>query len=255
LLTTTLTVKADYAIGTDAEGLGEILDSSSLKIDHYLNTIIQRMDEAIGPQRCCMVQYWSFIFGKLKEWHKQHQEWRSRREKTGPKQSTPRKSASQDDDAVAERSNTAVPAAGTEALTFVTTIRAGDSLHQQQQPEPSQYVQAPIAPEAPGTTSLPSWSGSYDFGIGSSLQPHPGPQAQPQQQPQALPSQPLFNPSTISSLGDFETALQHGDLYLWTDEMGGGFSSFMDIDSASGIQGADFGDGWPPGFGDGVSGI
>jgi hypothetical protein len=44
-------MKVDYAVGTDTE-LGELLDSNSLKVDYYLEAVLNRITEAIGPQQC-----------------------------------------------------------------------------------------------------------------------------------------------------------------------------------------------------------
>jgi hypothetical protein len=44
-------LKADYAVGTDKE-MGSILDSQSLKVDYYLAMVIQKIQDAIGPQEC-----------------------------------------------------------------------------------------------------------------------------------------------------------------------------------------------------------
>lgn len=53
---------------------------------------------------------------------------------------------------------------------------------------------------------------------------------------QTLPPQPTpaFDLSNIG-FEEFGTALQHGDLYLWTEEMGNvGFSHWMDLDDVGG---------------------
>jgi hypothetical protein len=42
-------LKADYAVGTDAEGLGGVLDSQTLKVDYYFDTVLHLTEAAIGP--------------------------------------------------------------------------------------------------------------------------------------------------------------------------------------------------------------
>jgi hypothetical protein len=53
-------MKADYAVGTDPE-MGEILDSQSLKVDFYLQTVLKKSSDAIGSQKCRMPSHWTFV--------------------------------------------------------------------------------------------------------------------------------------------------------------------------------------------------
>ncbi|KAF2822041.1 hypothetical protein CC86DRAFT_358022 [Ophiobolus disseminans] len=86
-------MKADYAVGTDAE-MGELLESQSLKVDYYLNTVITRSTEAIGPQKCRIPTHWTFVLeAKLKSWRDEYQTWReakrhSKRRKTDNESTT-----------------------------------------------------------------------------------------------------------------------------------------------------------------------
>lgn len=69
-------MKADYAVGTDAE-MGELLESQSLKVDYYLNTVLARTTEAIGPQKCRIPSHWKFVIeAKLKSWRDEYRTWR-----------------------------------------------------------------------------------------------------------------------------------------------------------------------------------
>lgn len=72
-------MKADYAVGTDPE-MGELLESQSLKVDYYLNTIIARTTEAIGPQQCRLPMHWKFVLeAKLKSWRDEYRTWREKK--------------------------------------------------------------------------------------------------------------------------------------------------------------------------------
>jgi hypothetical protein len=69
-------MKADYAVGTDAE-MGELLESQSLKVDFYLNTVLERTAEAVGPQKCRIPSHWTFVLdAKLKSWRDEYRTWR-----------------------------------------------------------------------------------------------------------------------------------------------------------------------------------
>ncbi|PVI04762.1 hypothetical protein DM02DRAFT_611367 [Periconia macrospinosa] len=70
-------LRADYAIGTDSEGMGEFLDSDTLKVDFYLNSLLKLSEEAIGPQKCKVPSHWLFILQeKIQKWHIDHMQWR-----------------------------------------------------------------------------------------------------------------------------------------------------------------------------------
>jgi hypothetical protein len=69
-------MKADYAVGTDAE-MGELLESQSLKVDFYLNTVLEKTSEAKGPQTCRIPTHWTFVLeAKLKSWRDEYMTWR-----------------------------------------------------------------------------------------------------------------------------------------------------------------------------------
>lgn len=177
-------MKADYAVGTDAEGMGVVLDSQSLKLDYYLDTIIRKTSEAIGPQKCRVPSHWFFVLNqKLKVWHDEHQIWR--KEKRLKKRGSPGESEGPD-----------AP---------VTPFMQNDT---QATPLP---ITAPTAvPSDQVTDQVPY------FGLGKQLAPWPttgldlaGTQA----------IQDLVHPQAAfpTAIGDFSTAFQHGDLYLWDD--------------------------------------
>jgi hypothetical protein len=69
-------MKADYAVGTDAE-MGELLESQSLKVDFYLDTVLEKTAEAMGPQQCRIPSHWTFVLeAKLKSWRDEYMTWR-----------------------------------------------------------------------------------------------------------------------------------------------------------------------------------
>ena len=69
-------MKADYAVGTDAD-MSEILESKSLKVDFYLATVLERTSEAMGPNKCRIPSHWTFVLeAKLKSWRDEYTQWR-----------------------------------------------------------------------------------------------------------------------------------------------------------------------------------
>jgi hypothetical protein len=211
-------MKADYAIGTDASGIGEVLDSQSLKIDQYLDTCISMTQKAIGPQECRVPQHWLFILSKLKEWHDEHQIWRRDR-KYVPK------------------FQEAVVRDSMPEPTFVATIRShasaaavGGDTAQQQLPVPTSTASA-TTPYVPST--------GMNFGVGNAFAPWPasglatdaesGNEQLLAGNTQELPAanQAAFAPS----MGDLEMDLQNGPLYLW-NPMLDNFTGWMPQDEA-----------------------
>ncbi|MCJ1400807.1 hypothetical protein MMC11_004015 [Xylographa trunciseda] len=64
-------LKISFTISTT--GLGQLIDSTSLKIDHYTDQMTQRFADAAGPMRNCRVpNKWLPILKRLKEWHEHH---------------------------------------------------------------------------------------------------------------------------------------------------------------------------------------
>lgn len=176
-------MKADYAVGTDAEGMGVVLDSQSLKVDYYLDTILQKTSEAIGPQKCRVPSHWLFVLNhNLKSWHDEHQVWRKEgkfKKKRGPTEETEEP-----------------------AISFMQND--------------TQTTQLP-AP-APAPTAAPSEQAPSQvpyFGVGKQLAPWPSPDLDigETDTAQNMATQPAF----ASDIGDFSAAFQNGDLYLWND--------------------------------------
>lgn len=187
-------MKADYAVGTDPE-MGEILDSQSLKVDHYLQTVLNKTTEAIGPQRCRMPTHWTFVLEvKLFSWREEYLEWR--REGRHLKRRKVTK-----DDSTANTSGTRSPsiaADGKDKPPPDPVAQTQSTLNLERhlsQPQQSAALQAP----------------SSNFNVTNPYAWTPGGISQGSTQP--LGDQATFTPD----MGDFSAAFQNGDLYLWND--------------------------------------
>ncbi|KAJ4993362.1 fungal specific transcription factor [Stagonosporopsis vannaccii] len=186
-------MKADYAVGTDPE-MGEILDSQSLKVDHYLQTVHKKSAEAIGPQKCRPPTHWTFVLEqKLMTWRQEYLDWR--------KEGRHLKRRKVHDDSTANTSRARSPATG-----------AGETNNAKSQPDmppPPQAHDADLAPHmahAPQPTPLHNtfnMANPYAWSP-SSLPPGSG-----------SGSGTSFTPTP--DMGDFSAAFQNGDLYLWND--------------------------------------
>ncbi|KAF1849301.1 uncharacterized protein K460DRAFT_277250 [Cucurbitaria berberidis CBS 394.84] len=171
-------MKAEYAVGTDPD-MEELLDSQSLKVGYYLDTVMQKASEATGPQNCRIPSHWSFVLeAKLKSWWVEYQEWRKegrhlkRRKMNG-----------------ADRSATAT---GNQTPTFAVPNPLPSTSSNTMQLSTHQDMHS--TSQLPLGTLYPSW-----LDTGSSSQP--------------IGDQATFTPD----IGDFSAAFQHGDLYLWND--------------------------------------
>lgn len=184
-------MKADYAVGTDPE-MGEILDSQSLKVDSYLQTVLKKSSDAIGPQKCRMPSHWTFVLEqKLISWREEYLEWR--------REGRHLKRRKIQDDSAANTTRTrspTIPAAAKDkpqellALQSQSNPLLETNLEQSQQPAP-----------AP----------SSDFNMANPYAWTPNGVTQGSSQP--LGDQTSFTPD----MGDFSAAFQNGDLYLWND--------------------------------------
>lgn len=185
-------MKADYAVGTDAEGIGEVLQSESLKVDFYLDTVVRLTESAVGPQKCRVPSHWLFVLkNKLKAWHDEHQQWRKEgghlKRNSPPKEQNPE------------------PDVSSTARTCYDPVKLMDNLN------PTVSM--------PASTSTVTQPGPPppNFGIGNAFPPWPtsgmgltGADATP-----GLPEdQSAFGGG---EMGDFSAAFQNGDLYLWND--------------------------------------
>lgn len=185
-------MKADYAVGTDPE-MGEILDSQSLKVDFYLQTVLTKSSDAIGPQKCRMPSHWTFVLEqKLISWREEYLEWR--------REGRHLKRRKVQDDSAANTTRTRSP-----TIPVAAKDKPQEPLAPQSQSNPplESNLEQPQQP-AP----LP--------GSGFSAIPNPyawTPSGMPQASSQPLGDQTSFTPD----MGDFSAAFQNGDLYLWND--------------------------------------
>lgn len=184
-------MKADYAVGTDAEGIGEVLDSQSLKVDYYLDAILRRTLDAIGTQKCRVPSHWYFVLNhKLKTWHDEHQVWR--KEGKYLKRKGPR--GDSEGPTVTEHPTVAFMEGHSEIAPM---------------PTPTQTPTSASVSTEQGTGHLPN------FGMGTAFTPWATTAISlaNTDTTQNIVGQPAFP----SDMGDFSAAFQNGDLYLWND--------------------------------------
>ncbi|KAF2269952.1 hypothetical protein CC78DRAFT_529111 [Lojkania enalia] len=178
-------MKADYAVTTDAEGLGEVLDSQSLRVDFYLETVIRKAEEAIGPQKCRIPSHWFHILNlKLKTWYDEYKQWR----KDGRylKRNIQQKMEGQDGTTPATQAPSSalddIKPSGTQQVSILPSAI----------PEVSNYNTNNTYPTWPASAlTIPSTDASQSF--------------------------PTDQQAFTTEMGDFSGAFQHGDLYLWND--------------------------------------
>ncbi|KAF1962220.1 hypothetical protein CC80DRAFT_522120 [Byssothecium circinans] len=209
-------LRADYAIGTDAGGMGEYLESQNLNIDYYIDALLKMIEEAIGPQKCRIPSHWLFVMQeKIVAWHREHRKWRE-----GGRHLLRGKKKEGDGNANATATAHVASSSTTATTTDIYT-------------PPEFSLSGPLPPTSSSSSSAP---------LDNSIPP-----IQPQQQQPPHPQQPLpdfnnlttpfpwqfqtrlFNqntnpqrdPSTYGASGpdmmDFSSAFSNGDLYLWSD--------------------------------------
>jgi hypothetical protein len=61
-----------FEITSGSTSLGDLMDCESLKFDFYLDTVLQRIAEAIGPKKCRLPSKWLELLNQVKARHKQH---------------------------------------------------------------------------------------------------------------------------------------------------------------------------------------
>ncbi|XPT01816.1 hypothetical protein M3J09_010943 [Ascochyta lentis] len=185
-------MKADYAVGTDPE-MGEILDSQSLKVDHYLQTVLKKTSEAIGPQKCRMPSHWTFVLeAKLISWREEYLEWR--------REGRHLKRRKTKDDSAANTSRVRSPNVFGEGK---------DRRSQQETAAPAQSVSALERHLSQPQQSVPLQDSNFNLG-------NPYAWASGGMAQNSTPS--IADQSTFApDMGDFSAAFQNGDLYLWND--------------------------------------
>jgi hypothetical protein len=187
-------MKADYAVGTDAE-MGELLESQSLKVDFYLDTVLARTTEAMGPQKCRIPTHWTFVVeAKLKSWRDEYQQWR------------------QEDRHLKRRKlSESATATGNQTPLFA---------------DPT----APSSSSSAATAAAAAAVGPVQTGLESQATPLPNfPLTNPYQTWNAVDTTATarqmgeFTPD----MGDFTAAFQNGDLYLWNDMTADSFGGWV----------------------------
>ncbi|KAF2746239.1 hypothetical protein M011DRAFT_404776 [Sporormia fimetaria CBS 119925] len=175
-----LSLKLDYAVGIDTLGLGEVLDSQSIKVDSYLSSVISLTSEAIGYQKCHTPEFWVSIFNNLKSWREEYERYLERRKaKMGE-----------------EGPDGAVQTA--DGAETVMTMRP---IVQQSCAVPTDTTVHTQEPDLTTDPLPPSWPTYPEY---------------PQLDPSAPPIGPATaQPENLVTMTDFESAFQNGDLYLW----------------------------------------
>jgi hypothetical protein len=195
-------MKAEYAVGTDAE-MGELLESQSLKVSFYLDTVLEKTNEAGGPQECRVrvPSHWNFLLHeKLKSWWDEYQEWR----KEG-RHLKRRKMGDGDDGSTATGNQTP-------AFAEPTSQVAASALDTSQVAAQHQAHPIPMSNFALGNTypTPTPWSAN-ELGLDTGTQ-----------------AQPISDQTTFTTdMGDFSAAFQNGDLYLWNDMTADNFGGWV----------------------------
>ncbi|KAF2196434.1 hypothetical protein GQ43DRAFT_257265 [Delitschia confertaspora ATCC 74209] len=210
-----LLLKVDYAVGADGSG-GGILDSQSLKVDLYLNSIIQRTAEAVGPQRCRVPAHWLFILkNKVKAWHDEHQVFR-KEAREGKRPSGKKR--------VKEEGVDSFVSAAPNIMAGSEVVGPSNTTHPQSQSLPPTsstpghglrpQPQVPTPNFGMNTTSYSNWMGNG--ATATSLASH---QQQQQQQQQQTFLQPSNQANMLESgIPDYNATFQNGEeLYFFDD--------------------------------------
>lgn len=195
-------MKAEYAVGTDAE-MGELLESQSLKVGYYLDTVLEKTNEAGGPQECRVrvPSHWNFLLHeKLKSWWDEYQEWR----KEG-RHLKRRKMGDGDDGSTATGNQT--PAFAEPDLQVAASAMDTSQVTPQHQHPPITTSTFSLGNAYPTPTP---WS-TNELGLDTSTH-----------------SQPISDQTTFTTdMGDFSAAFQNGDLYLWNDMTADNFGGWV----------------------------
>lgn len=192
-------LKVDYAVGADAEGLGEVIDSQSLKSDYYINAVVKLTTEAEGPQKCRIPAHWAFVFReKLLNWHIHHQEWRQ----NGGHLKRSKKAQATNESNVTNTPAEVLPTPTYPAQTQLPNPSSSSLSSQSQTTQAQQQLGYVV-----GGMSVFSWN--------------PSPMTFPDQAP-SLDNQAMAGPD----MTDFSAAFQNGDLYLW-DEVNENYGGWM----------------------------
>jgi hypothetical protein len=184
-------MKAEYAVGTDEE-MSELLESQSLKVEYYLDTVLRITSEAMGAQKCRNPSHWNFLINaKLKSWWDEYEDWR----KEG-RHLKRRKTNAYEEGETATGDVNQTPA--------FADPKPNPHPHGLPGVFPSQTTsQQPQAHFSMGSAyGTPAPWNTNDLRLDTSA-----------------PTQSIGGEQTgfTPDMGDFSTAFQNGDLYLWND--------------------------------------
>lgn len=198
-------MKADYAVGTDADGIGEVLDSQSIRVDFYLDSVLRNVERAIGPQKCRVPTHWLFVLNhKLKAWHDEHQQWRK-------------------DGKHLKRNSQRNKSADVPINTTESTQTSYDPLRAAQDPPSGPSMATPASSTTSNSASASNPSSSLPPAYrGNAFAPWPTTGLALPDDASALSNDQFAFPadsamSADTAMPDFSAAFQNGDLYLWND--------------------------------------
>lgn len=186
--------------------MSELLESQSLKVDFYLDTVLARTTEAMGPQKCRIPTHWTFVLeAKLKTWRDEYRQWREEN------RHLKRRKVAENESATATGNQTplfADPSAGISGTSSSNPLQQSNTSatdNPQQQPQQS-------------SNTLPNFPLSTN---NSTLYPQPWNTLDPSTT--AMNTMNEFAPD----MGDFTAAFQNGDLYLWNDMTADSFGGWV----------------------------
>lgn len=181
--------------------MGELLESQSLKVDFYLDTVLARTTEAMGSQKCRIPTHWTFVLeAKLKTWRDEYRQWREEN------RDLKRRKVGESESATATGNQTplfADPGVGN------TSGTASSNNALQTNPSTTEDQQQQSLPNFPLSTN------------NSTLYPQPWNTLDPAST--AMNTMNEFAPD----MGDFTAAFQNGDLYLWNDMTADSFGGWV----------------------------
>ena len=188
----TVLMKADYAIGTDPAGLGELIHSQDLRTSSYLKTIIEKTTEAIGPNKCRVPSHWLHLTQvKIVPWYEKYLS------------------------LLKQRQNPNQPLSNLH----------GSDISTPQSSESSQRAASVGAPQAQPITFMTPMPGEPEFDPLPGIDVRPSVAAWPSTQPAPTNdvTQSGFGsdqPATSTEMSDFTMAFEQGNLYFWNDAAG-----------------------------------
>jgi hypothetical protein len=204
-------MKADYAVGTDAE-MGELLESQNLRVGYYLDAVLKKTSEAAGPQKCRNPNHWKYILEeKLKSWWDEYQDWRKVGRQSKKRKITPSTENGID---VGKQPSAAFAEANLQATTTTCAINPPSQATPAHQPQQQQQQQQQQQPHHTQQIPVPNFNMANAY-------PTPSTQWNTNEMGglDTTSSTPAIGDQTafITDMGDFSAAFQNGDLYLWND--------------------------------------